>query len=216
MITKICSKLIDITSKKFKEKYEQYYYGKLRKMLKNKDFSLFSPNCYAGIIYHRLGLEFKSPTINMFFPVKKQYLKFVSNIKEYLEYKLVFIQDEKYKCPVAMLGDVKIVFNHDKDKEVILKNWKRRKQRVNYNNIFILLDDIADIEYGDLVKFNQIQCAGKVIFSANTYENIDNVIQISKYKKYGTLKPYLLEKSKWTGKNPADKDFDFVSWLNRV
>ena len=28
------------------------------------------------------------------------------------------------------------------------------------------------------------------------------------------MKAYLLEKSRWTGKCPADKDFDYVRWLN--
>ena len=61
----------------FRNRYEKYYFNSCQKKNKNTDFSLFSPNCFAGIIYHRLGLEFKSPTINMLFPIKKQYLKFV-------------------------------------------------------------------------------------------------------------------------------------------
>jgi hypothetical protein len=34
--------------------------------LKESAPSIFSPNCWAGLCYHKLGLEFMSPTINMF------------------------------------------------------------------------------------------------------------------------------------------------------
>ena len=33
-------------------------------------------------------------------------------------------------------------------------------------------------------------------------------------KNNHVMKAYLLEKNRWTGKCPADKDFDFVRWLN--
>lgn len=194
--------------------YEKFYYGKLRKNLKNQDFSLFSPNCYAGLIYHRLGIQFLSPTINMCFPVKKQYLKFVSNIKYYLEKDLVFINDSEYNFPVAMLEDIKIVFNHYNSNEEAEQAWTKRKARVNYDNIFIIFDDIADAEYEDLVKFSKINCRGKVVLTAKKYNDIPCAIQISKYATDGIMHPYLLDKSIWTGKNVADHDFNFVKWLN--
>ncbi len=99
--------------KKFHRKqYEKFYFKSLRKRLKTTEFSLFSPNCYAGIIYHRLGMQFQSPTINTLFPIKKQYLKFLSNLEYYLSQELHFIQDPAFTAPVAMLDDVKIVFVH--------------------------------------------------------------------------------------------------------
>jgi uncharacterized protein (DUF1919 family) len=199
---------------RFRQFYEKVYFRKLRKALKNRDFSLFSPNCYAGLIYHRLGLEFASPTINLLFPVKKQYLRFVSNLEYYLQRELVFIDDPQYSCPVAMLEDVKLVFNHYDSVEQAATAWNRRKQRVNYSNVFLIFDDIADAQYEDLLAFSQIQCAGKIIFTAKKYDDLPNVIQLSKYKRSGCMKAYLLDKSIWTGKNAADKDFDFVSWLN--
>lgn len=201
-------------SRKFKRIYEAIYFRKLRANLKNRGFSLFSPNCYAGIIYHRLGLEYTSPTINLLFPVKKQYLRFVSNLEYYLEKDLVFINDPMYPCPVAILEDVKIIFNHYDSIEQAEAAWNRRKKRVNYSNIFIIFDDIADAEYQDLLDFNSIQCAGKIILTAKKYENIPNTIQISKYKRNESMKPYLMDINLWTGKNAADKDFDFVNWLN--
>lgn len=213
-IRKIYDKVFFMIANKHRTIYEKFYFKKLRKNLINKDFSLFSPNCYAGIIYHRLGLQFRSPTINLFFPVKKQYLKFVSNISYYLEKDLTFIKDSEYSCPVAMLDDVKIVFNHYHSEAEAISSWNKRKKRVNYDNIFIIFDDISDVSYNDLIEFNKISCKGKVIFTAKDYNNLNNSVQISKYKKSGLMKAYLLDKNAFTGKNVADRDFDFIKWLN--
>lgn len=199
---------------RFRKYYEAFYFRRLRSRLKNRDFSLFSPNCYAGIIYHRLGLEFTSPTINLCFPIKKQYLKFVSNLKYYLKKELVFVDDPAYSCPVAMLEDVKLVFNHYESNEQAASAWNRRKEKVNYSNIFIIFDDIADAEYQDLLEFCQIDCAGKVILSSQKYDNLPNTVQLSRYKGKERMGAYLLDRSIWTGKTAADKDFDFVRWLN--
>jgi uncharacterized protein (DUF1919 family) len=199
---------------KFKKLYERLYFKSIRKRLNNKDFSLFAPNCYAGLIYHRLGLEFLSPTINMFFPSKKQYLKFVSNLKHYLSADLIEYKDEKFDCPVGILDDIKLVFNHSNSFDEAKASWDRRKVRVNYDNVFIIYDDCVDSEYDDLIEFNKIQCKNKVIFTAKKYDNVKNVIQIKKYANDQVMKPYLLDKNKWTGLTPADACFDFVSWLN--
>lgn len=199
----------------FNKNYKAYYNKKQRARLKNKDFSIFSPHCYAGIIYHRLGQKFLSPAINVLFPIKKQYLKFVSNIEEYLKYDLIFIKDEKYPMyPVGMLGDVKIVFNHYKTEEEALSCWNRRKTRVNYDNLYLIFDDVADAEYEDLIAFNKIKCKGKVILSAKAYPELENIVTIKKYAKTQEMRAYLMEQSEWTGLNPADKCFDYVSWLN--
>ena len=54
------------------------YAGKMKKELKNKDFTILSCNCAAGIIYHRYDHPFLSPTINLWIE-QNEFLKFVSN-----------------------------------------------------------------------------------------------------------------------------------------
>lgn len=214
MLNKLKHYIQDKFAPKIQKLYNYFYFKQLRKELTNNDFSLFAPNCYAGIIYHRLGLQFKSPTINLFFPYKKQYLKFVSNIQHYLSKELVFVKDNIWNCPTAMLDDVEIVFNHSKTEEEAAKHWNKRKERVNYDNIFIIFDDIADAEYSDLVEFLKIPCKGKIILTAKDYPEFKQSVQIKKYKKEQKLKSYLFDINIWTGKNPVDRDFNFVKWLN--
>ncbi len=199
---------------RFRKQYEKFYFKSLRKRLTATDFSIFSPNCYAGIAYHRLGCEFLSPTINTQFPIKKQYLKFISNLEYYLNQELQFIEDPTFTAPVAMLDDVKIVFVHYRTQEEAEKSWNRRKIRVNYDKLFFVFDDILDIEYSDIVEFNKLQCAGKVVFTAKEYNEIPCAVQIKKYKRLGKLKAYLVDVNCWTGKHAADRYFDVVEWLN--
>lgn len=216
-MVKICSFINDkfsVLTQGIQKIYSKFYYRYLRRKLYNRDFSLFSSNCYAGLIYHRLGLQFKSPTINLLFPSKKQYLKFLSNLKYYLSITPVEVKDENYNCPVGMIDDVKLVFNHYKSFNEAVEKWEDRKHRVNYDNLYYIFDDIADAEYNDLLEFNKLHCKGKVILTAKEYDDMENTVVIKKYKKAGKMEAYLLDKSVITGKTPADKVFDFVSWLN--
>lgn len=49
-----------------------------RKRLKNDNFTIISSNCIGGLIYHRLGKEFNSPTINLRF-YQNEFIKFVQD-----------------------------------------------------------------------------------------------------------------------------------------
>lgn len=54
---------------------------RMRKRLKNKNFSLITNNCTGGFIYHDLGLRFNSPTINLFF-YKDHFFTFLEHLEE--------------------------------------------------------------------------------------------------------------------------------------
>ena len=51
---------------------------KFRTMLKNKDFTMLTENCLAGIVYHDFGMQFRSPLINGGFSTE-DYIKFLQN-----------------------------------------------------------------------------------------------------------------------------------------
>ena len=87
-----------------------------RTRLVNYDFTIIAPNCAAGLIYHRLGLQFLSPTINLWIE-EAHYLRFCQNLRHYLDLPLEFIIPSGRWHPIAMCGDVKIYFNHYKTVE---------------------------------------------------------------------------------------------------
>ena len=108
-----------------------------RLKLKNKNISIISSNCIGGVIYSEIGTRFLSPTINLYI-MPSDFVKFVSNLKLYLESELEFI-DENSNFPIAKLIDIKIYFMHYNSEEEAREKWNERKKRVNYDNIFIII-----------------------------------------------------------------------------
>ena len=93
--SQISDKIGRISRKIWRNKYE-------RSKLINTDFTIFSQNCIGGIMYHDLGLQFRSPTVNMLFS-SKDFIQFMKYIYWYLEQEITFIQtDTSYQ--VGLLG----------------------------------------------------------------------------------------------------------------
>ncbi len=120
----------------------------IKKNVKNNNFTIISNNCWAGKCYQYLDMPYLTPTVGLYF-FAPDYIKFISNLKYYLEIPLEFIDatESKYydelclrnqiKNIIARLDNVEIVFLHYKTKEEAIEKWERRKKRVNYDNIII-------------------------------------------------------------------------------
>lgn len=89
MIYKMLCKIQYELKKYANKRYEM----QIRRRLKNDNFSILCSNCIGGVIYHRLGKQFLSPTINMWF-CQGEFLKFVENLPEYLKEDLAFVETE--------------------------------------------------------------------------------------------------------------------------
>lgn len=105
-----------------------------RKRLKNKEISIISTNCIGGVLSHDLGLQFKSPTVNLFFRAE-DFIKFCENLEYYMSidrfvecYDEKIIEDRTY--PVAYLGDLTLYLVHYSSVEEAEKKWNERKQRI--------------------------------------------------------------------------------------
>ena len=56
--------------------FRPYIEKKMRRLLHNKDATIFSCNCTGGVMLHDLGLKFNTPTVNFFFHAD-DYLKLI-------------------------------------------------------------------------------------------------------------------------------------------
>ena len=77
-------------------------------------FTLLAQNCAGGLLYHSLGREFLSPTINLWFS-EGDFLKFVNKYRYYIKEDLNFLGWEDYlgeKTPCYTLQDIKIHMPH--------------------------------------------------------------------------------------------------------
>lgn len=192
-----------------KSKYKEIYEKKLRKKLKNKNFSIICSNCIGGIIYNRLGHKFLSPTVNLWMN-QKDFLKFVLNLENYISKELVFI-DNEYDYPVARLDDINIYFNHSKNEEEAQKDWNRRKCRINYENLFIIMYDRNEITVDDIKKLELVKCKNKIVLSDKDYPEIDYVLKI---KPTSRINGQQCLDNDFLGRKTFEKYFDFVKWLN--
>jgi len=166
--------------KQSKEKIEKFFYETKRffvkKSIKNKDFSIISNNCWAGRAYQYLDMPYLSPTAGLYF-FAPDYIKFVSDLKRYLNTPLRFINPEESKYyeeikkrnqtdkPIGILDDVEIVFLHYKTKEEAEEKWNRRKGRVNFDNIIIKFSRMNLCTDKEIEEFCKIPFDNKFVFN---------------------------------------------------
>ncbi|MGB4659210.1 MAG: DUF1919 domain-containing protein [Mobilitalea sp.] len=105
--------------------------------------TIFSNNCWGGITYHHLKLEFTSPLINMY-ENSRDYIKLLKNPEKYMNSKLT-LKEECYEptlkrnYPICYCDDILLHFNHDTSFEEANESWERRKKRINWNNLFVMM-----------------------------------------------------------------------------
>lgn len=99
---------------------------KLRKNLKDTNFSIISNNCWGSFTYQKYGIEYKSPTVGLYI-LGHDFVKLCADWETYFKCELEFIPWEKASYhyalineepyPVAKLDDIEIYFMHYKSEK---------------------------------------------------------------------------------------------------
>ena len=184
-----------------------------REKLKNENFSVISSNCNGAFILHDLGQRFNSPTVNLFI-YPKDFIKLLKNLKYYMELELKFITEEGINYPIGDLEGIRIYFMHYKTEEEAKEKWDSRKQRINYDNLFIIMTDRDGCTYDDLKEFDNLQYDNKIVFTHINYPELKSAFYITGYEKekqVGHIYEFLNDV---TGLKHYD-EFDYVSWFNK-
>lgn len=204
-------------TKKMRERMRKKFDLKNRKKLVNKDFTLICSNCTGGVIYHNLGLQFKSPTINMYFDAK-DFIKFCEKLDYYLSCNMIEAKKD-LDYPVAKLDDITLYGVHYKNFDKMKEKWNVRKTRININNMFFIMTERDGCTYEDLLKFDKLPIHNKIVFTHKKYENIKSSYYVkgteNKNDNYHKTKPLTDYKNKISGLRYVD-DWDYVSWLNNL
>lgn len=179
---------------------------------KNKTFSIISNNCWGGGVYQELRVPYNTPTIGLYF-YPDDYIKFLKRLKYYCtDATLSFTNVSKWKnyvCqyPIGLLDDeIEIHFLHYKSEEEAKEKWDRRKHRMNWNSLYIKMDDRDGCTGEHCAMFDKLPFTNKILFSA-------------------TLRPYkscfYLPKCRgrevdelYANKHLWRSDFDIIKWLN--
>lgn len=180
------------------------------------DFTLFSSDCLAGILYHDLNREFLSPTINLWFE-EKDFLKFCISPQYYLNCDFHFLPEAEkdVSYPVGCLGEgdrrISVYFEHYKSNQECVENWNRRKARIDWDNLFVVMSDL-ELSDADIQKFYQIQAKRKIMFTWHP-ERTDGkeIFQIGHHGKDHVRRYSNLNRN---GFRDFELFFDYVRWLN--
>ena len=157
-------------------------FGKSRRnKLHNTNFTIISNNCWGGQVYRYFQLSYSSPTVGCYF-FADEYIRFISNLKKYIDTELTFIdyKESKYKdklearhqekYPIGVLDDVEIVFLHYKTREEAYEKWNRRKARIYWDNIIYKMSEMNFCSLQNIIDFEKLTFKGtKFIFVTKDY-----------------------------------------------
>lgn len=197
-----------------KRKYNSYVENVQERSKDLPPFTLLTSDCMAGLIYHTMGRQFLSPTINM--SIKdSDFLKLLSDFEYYFIHDIEFVDSSHY--PIGYIGDgekrIKISFEHFKTNEAAREKWYSRKERIT-NNIYVVVADqnLSDEQISVFKSLDShLAVKRKIMFTWNP-EHADNK-EIFCVKQYGRDRIKNWSKMRRDGFRDYEVFFDYIAWL---
>ena len=189
--------------------------------LKNKEFTLFSNDCWGAEVYKYFNLPFTTPFIGLMLSAPC-YLRLLKQPKHYFSQPLVFQEKSHYDAvnalragwkhwfPIATLGNstnaedlVEIQFLHYHAEAEATDKWARRVERINWDNLFIKFDGSKDYATPELVREFDALPYPKLTLLKEPLEGVKSAVVVPNYTTDGLMQferslPY----------------YNLVSWLN--
>lgn len=95
-----------------KNKFQDHINQRNRNRLTNRTLTIIVSNCTGGFLYHWLGLEFRSPFINLYM-TPEDFLIAVENFEEFINTPIREYKNNDYDYPVGIGAyETKIHFMH--------------------------------------------------------------------------------------------------------
>ncbi len=183
----------------------------MRKKLKNNP-SIITNHCIGGIISHDLGLKFLSPTVNLKI-LPDDFIKFIQNLDKYLNAEFVKIESD-LPYPVAKLDDITVYFVHYKTFEEAVEKWNERKQRIDFNNIRVIMTARDGASYETLKSFNDLPYK-KVFFDEVPHPELNSAIHVHQKNGKPLGNVYISDIVTITGKRAFEiNGFNIIKFLN--
>lgn len=203
--------LFNKLTKKFNDFLRNAINQQNRQRLINKEMTVISSNCTGGFILHDLNVQFNSPFVNLYL-TPDNFIRYLQNIKFYQHQSLTFLPTDK-PYPVGQLADIEIHFMHYKNEQEARQKWQIRTQRMQLDNLFIIMTDRDNCTLEHLAQFDQLPFKHKIVFTHKPYPEIKSSFYISGFEHnemVGDLFTYM----GLNGKRYYDQ-FDYVNWLNQ-
>lgn len=184
-----------------------------RQRLTNTAPSVLSSNCTGAFMLHDLGLRFNAPFVNLYL-TPHDFIAYLSNIPYYQNQPLHFIPHSGKPYPVAKLDELTIHFMHYHSEQDAQQKWQARSQRIDFNNLFVMMTERDGCTYQDLQAFDRLPFANKIVFTHKPYPEIASAFYVKGFEHQGEVGD-LFEYEGLTGKRYYDQ-FDYVAWFNQA
>lgn len=202
------------------DKWSKFRHGAINKAnqlrLVNKNMTIISSNCAGGFLYHWLGLEFKSPFINLFLS-NEDFLEALENFDSFLDAIIVEdIQSEKPYLVGIVNSKIRINFMHYKTFDDAIHKWEQRKSRISRENLCIMLTNWRGDEQ-ILERFERLPFQNKVVFVNKPFPEYSSAFFVKNYEdvKNGKVNTIWRTQNVLTGKRYIDQ-FDYVAFFNKT
>lgn len=185
---------------------------RMRRQIGSTPVSLLCPNCMGGLLFHDLGMQFRSPTVNLMMD-QRDFVKFVLHMEHYLEQEFSFFKHPIHDCPCAKLGDITVHFTHYPDPEQAVQKWRERAKRLDRNNMFVVLQERNGLTKEEILSLKDLPVRGLLVFTSKAYPDIPYALRCPIIDENGEV-GNLLAISPWDGLRGYERYFDFVKWFN--
>lgn len=198
---------------KLKEIWRMPMKMSMRRRLRTKKVRIVSSMCAGGILYHDLGLQFLSPTINM---TIEPFGLFCENLERYLSVPIDAWQSHTHPTggyPVLEYFDVTLKGVHYYTTEEMKEAWSRRVKRFwNEDAPIVVIASDAQIKTDeDIERFHRLPYK-KVCFT-NKKIPYDEFIYIPGYDDQPYVGDILRYTDVW-GTRVFEKYLDCVKWID--
>ncbi|EKU91210.1 DUF1919 domain-containing protein [Bacteroides oleiciplenus] len=204
--------IFDKTKSKINQWLREYIlYNRVLKSNIREGKSVICNNCTGAMMLHDLGFRFDTPTVNLWMNTT-DYMLFVKSLPNILFDKIEEITTPNDKYPVGLLaGKVKLNFMHYSTFDEAVRCWRRRSQRVNLDNVYLICVDTGDDgKRLDLSEFEMLQYEKKVAFTRKTYDEYLSSYRIKGFDESQIMR--ITDFSGWTGHRYYDQ-FDFRNFF---
>ncbi len=170
---------------------------------------IFSENGAGGIMSQNLKLESLSPTAGLWLSAP-DLVKLVCNLPHYLALTPQILKASDAPYPVAMLDDITLHLNHFSDAGAAIKTWERKKERVDFDNLFVVTSEngLTKADMGRLLAAN---LKGLVIFTAKERPDIPHTFCLKQYETQAAVGAYSV--TGLDGLRPFEREFNYANWL---
>lgn len=170
------------------------------------------------MIYHELGLQFLSPTINLFME-PKHFVRFLANPLNYYNKEMRLLDQMEEDYPVVSIEDIVLHCVHFHSLQEVVDKWNSRFERINWNNTCAIMSERDGCTEVDLRHFDELPYEHKVVFVHKVMPEIKSAVYLPGTELDGTnghwVCPLTSYVGHFSGRRVIDM-WDYVSFINNI